>query len=273
MRTTSRRLERVRFHDIDELVEQWPRLAEEDAPREPHPRLDSPYGQERPRRVGARWEKPEPEEATPLFGETHEPRKRGRRGRMRWIAVIILIIAAAVLAGTFAIAQQTGKPARAEATAAQAVPTAASADETTIVERSVMGDWVYGCVTGARPTPKLCFIRQQLADSKTKAPIFTWTVGQDAKGNLVAVWQTPTGVLVAQGMLFDIGMEKPIPVPYRACMRGQCQAIANLAPDFVDRLAKAEKARATIVTASGNGLAFDFSVQGLAEGLAALKKK
>jgi len=192
---------------------------------------------------------------------------------MRWIVAIVLVAIAAVLAGTLAIAQQGGKV-RTEAAATGENPqTGATADNAKVIDRAVMGDWVYGCVVGERPATKLCFIRQQLADSKTKTPIFSWTVGQDTKGNLVAVWQTPTGVLLAQGMLFDIGTEKPIPVPYRACTRGQCQAVANLAPDFVERLAKAEKARATIVAASGNGLAFDFSVQGLAEGLAALRKK
>jgi invasion protein IalB len=265
MRTTSRRSEGARFRDIDDLIAQWPPLVERDAVREPHAEPEPR------RRGGARWEAPEPEPEFPEHDEPHRPR---RRKRMRWVIAIVLIAVAAMLAGTLAIAQQAGKAGRAEAAATTAAPASAAAgDEATIVDRAVMGDWVFGCVDQPRPARRLCFIRQQLADSKTKTPIFTWTVGQDAKGNLVAVWQTPTGVLVAQGMLFDIGMEKPIPVPYRACTRGQCQAVANLAPDFVDRLAKAEKARATIVAASGNGLAFDFSVQGLAEGLAALRKK
>jgi invasion protein IalB len=134
-----------------------------------------------------------------------------------------------VIAGTFAIAQQAGKAGHAEAAATTvAPPAAADGDESAIVDRAVIGDWIFGCVDQPRPAPRFCFIRQQLADNKTKTPIFTWTVGQDAKGNLVAVWQTPTGVLIGQGMLFDIGMERPIPVPYRECTRGQCQAVANL---------------------------------------------
>jgi invasion protein IalB len=272
MRTTLRRHDAVRVRDIDDLIAQWPRLPERDVAYEPRSREAAAFAEPEPRRrVGARWEAPEPEEDFPFDDEPEMPR-RGKR--MRWVIAIALIAVAAVIAGTFAIAQQAGKAGHAEAAATTvAPPAAADGDESAIVDRAVIGDWIFGCVDQPRPTPRFCFIRQQLADNKTKTPIFTWTVGQDAKGNLVAVWQTPTGVLIGQGMLFDIGMEKPIPVPYRECTRGQCQAVANLAPDFVERLAKAEKARATIVAASGTGLAFDFSVQGLAEGLAALRKK
>jgi invasion protein IalB len=267
MRTTSRRAEPVRRREIDALVAEWPRIPEEELLHEPRA-ATADAEQEPRRRVGARWERPDAE-----GGFDDAPFEPRRRGRMRWIAVIVLVVVAGLLAGTLAIAQQTGK-ARPAAAQSDAVPAAASAggEESAISDRTVMGDWVFDCVNQERPGAKLCFIRQQLADSKTKAPIFTWTVGQDAKGNLVAVWQTPTGVLIGQGLLFDIGMEKPIPVPYRACTRGQCQAVANLAPDFIDRLAKAGKARAMIVAATGKGLAFDFSVQGLAEGLAALRK-
>ncbi len=185
---------------------------------------------------------------------------------MRRILVMLLLLAVA-LAGTLAIAQQRAKPT--ETVASVAKP----ADQEAVVDRKVIGDWVYGCLNRDRPASKQCFIRQQLADDKTKAPVFTWTLGQGPKGDIVAVWQTPTGVIVAAGVSLDIGGERPIPVPYRVCTPGQCQAVANLEPDFVDRLVKAEKARATIVSANGKGLAFDFSVKGLADGLAALTPK
>jgi len=183
---------------------------------------------------------------------------------MRWI-MVMLLVAAAALAGTLAIAQQSAKPADEIAAATKPGDTEAVGD------RKVIGDWVYACMNQEKPAPKQCFIRQQLADDKTKAPIFAWTLGQGPKGDIVAVWQTPTGVMVGAGVLLDIGGEKPIPVPYRACLAGQCQAVANLEAEFVERLGKAEKARATIVAANGKGLAFDFSVKGLADGLAALK--
>lgn len=183
---------------------------------------------------------------------------------MRWIIVTLLLLAA-VLAGTLAIAQQAAKP-----STRQAAP-AKPADEEAIVDRKIVGDWVYGCVNQIRAAPKQCFIRQQLADNATKAPVFTWTLGRGPKGDIVAVWQTPTGVMVTAGVVIDIGGDKPIAVPYRACLTGQCQAVANLAPEFLEQLGKAEKARATIVSAMGKGIAFDFSVKGLADGLAALK--
>jgi invasion protein IalB len=252
------------MRDIAALAAEWPSVIDDDGRRA---RWDPPLITAQPP-VGAgagrrsRWEEDDADEDEPRTGRDGHTGKGTRR--MRWILVILLLVGAA-LAGTFAIAQQSQKPG--ETVASVAKP----ADQEAIVERKVIGDWVYGCLNQDKPAPKQCFIRQQLADDKTKSPVITWTLGRSPNGDIVAVWQTPTGVLVGAGVLLDIGGEKPIPVPYRACMPGQCQAVANLEDAFVARLGKAEKARATIVAANGKGLSFDFSVKGLADGIAALK--
>jgi invasion protein IalB len=118
---------------------------------------------------------------------------------------------------------------------------------------------------------KRCSIMQQLSDQKSKSVVFAWLIGDDGKGNLVGVWQTPTGVLINRGVTLDVGTDKPIAVPFTACITGHCEAVANLAPDFVETLIKAEKATATIFAVSGQGLTFNLSVRGLSDGIAALK--
>lgn len=263
VRTTSRYTEPHRVRDIAELAAEWPPMIDDDGRRarwDPLPVAAEPPVDE-PRTLRSRWEAQHDAEDA----ETDELETGKRRRRMRWI-IVILVVAAAALAGTLAIAQQSAKPG--DKLAAAAKP----ADAEPVSERKVIDDWVYGCINQEKPAPKQCFIRQQLVDDKTKAPIFTWTLGQGPKGDIVAVWQTPTGVMVGAGVMFDIGGEKPIPVPYHACTPGQCQAVANLEAAFVETLGKAEKARATIVAANGKGLTFDFSVKGLSDGLAALKK-
>jgi invasion protein IalB len=135
-----------------------------------------------------------------------------------------------------------------------------------------MGDWLFNCSTSPQTSVKRCSIMQQLSDQKSKSVVFAWLIGDDGKGNLVGVWQTPTGVLINRGVLLDVGTDKPIAVPFTACITGHCEAVANLAPDFVETLIKAEKATATIFAVSGQGLTFNLSVKGLSDGIAALKK-
>jgi invasion protein IalB len=135
-----------------------------------------------------------------------------------------------------------------------------------------MGDWLFNCSTSPQSSVKRCSIMQQLSDQKSKSVVFAWLIGDDGKGNLVGVWQTPTGVLINRGVLLDVGTDKPIAVPFTACITGHCEAVANLAPDFVETLIKAEKATATIFAVSGQGLIFNLSVKGLSDGIAALKK-
>jgi invasion protein IalB len=134
-----------------------------------------------------------------------------------------------------------------------------------------MGDWLFNCSTSPQTSVKRCSIMQQLSDQKSKSVVFAWLIGDDGKGNLVGVWQTPTGVLINRGVTLDVGTDKPIAVPFTACITGHCEAVANLAPDFVETLIKAEKATATIFAVSGQGLTFNLSVRGLSDGIAALK--
>jgi invasion protein IalB len=96
-------------------------------------------------------------------------------------------------------------------------------------------------------------------------------IANDGQGNLVAVWQTPTGVLVNRGVVVDLGTQKPIAVPYTSCITGHCEAIASLAPEFIHSLTQARNASATVYTVAGKGLTFPLSVNGLAEALDAVE--
>ncbi len=95
---------------------------------------------------------------------------------------------------------------------------------------------------------------------------------QDGKGGLIGIWQTPTGVMVNRGIVLDAGTPKPIAIPFEFCGQGACEATGNLAPDFLDSLAKAQKASATIYGRGDKGLNFPLSVKGLSDGLAELRK-
>ena len=128
-----------------------------------------------------------------------------------------------------------------------------------------------GATMNPRTSRKQCTIAQQLTDKRTQSVVFAWLIGDDGQWNLVSVWQTPTGVLVNRGVVIDVGADKPIAIPYTSCISGHCEAIANLAPDFVDALMKATRATATVFTVAGEGLTFGLSVNGLAKAIDAVK--
>ena len=196
------------------------------------------------------------------------------------LVFVILIIASGVAVVVFSTAEQgswslsfpmpwaTHPAAASQEAAAEkevAPPTV------TVLQGQPIGDWIFNCGMNPQTSRKQCTIAQQLTDKKTQSVVFAWLIGNDGQGNLVAVWQTPTGVLVNRGVVIDVGTDKPIAVPYTSCITGHCEAIANLAPDFIDTLTKATKATATVYTVTGEGLTFSLSVNGLAQAIDAVK--
>jgi invasion protein IalB len=200
--------------------------------------------------------------------------------RFSLVALFMLVAAAAALAialamGAFSTARQESNAAPAlagtsELAQAQEPPDAmADTPAGKVSDRQSFGDWAYGCITPTGGAQTQCMIANQFLDAKTKAVIFRWTIARNGD-KLVAVWSTPTGILVDRGIVLDAGTPKPIAVPFKSCGRGSCQAVANLAPEFVETLSKTDKATATIYGTNGKGIAFNVSVKGLADALAAL---
>jgi invasion protein IalB len=157
---------------------------------------------------------------------------------------------------------------------AKATPTSpapnAPANAPKVTNKKTYGDWIYTCLNFPNAQVR-CSIEQTLSSSETKKPVFQWRIAQDGKGGLVGIWQTPTGVLVNRGMVLDVGTPKPIVIPFEYCAPGGCEAIGNLAADFLATLAKTEKASATLYGRDGKPNNYLFSVKGLSAGLAALK--
>jgi invasion protein IalB len=141
----------------------------------------------------------------------------------------------------------------------------------TVLPGRPIGDWILNCGLNPQTAKKQCTIAQQLTDQKSKSVVFAWLIGNDGNGNLVAIWQTPTGVMVNRGVVIDIGADKPEDVPFTSCIAGRCEAVASLGPDFVSALAKATRATATVQAVSGQDMTFRLSVNGLAEAIDAVK--
>jgi len=139
-------------------------------------------------------------------------------------------------------------------------------------KRQAYGDWIYRCLQNPENQEVRCSILQELSNSQTKQLVFLWEIAQDGKGGLAGFWRTPNGVLLTRGITLDAGTPKPITIPFQTCGNTLCQAVAGLAPDFIETLTKAEKATATIYTPNNQGVAVNLSVNGLKDALAELQK-
>ena len=197
------------------------------------------------------------------------------------LVFVVLIVASGVAVVVFSSTAEQGSwslnfpmPWASSPAAASPEPAAdkqAPQPAVTVLRGQPIGDWIFNCGMNPQTSKKQCTIAQQLTDEKSKSVVFAWLIGNDGSGNLVAIWQTPTGVLVNHGVVVDVGAEKPIAVPYTSCIAGHCEAIANLAPDFIETLVKATSASATVYTVGGQGLTFKLSVNGLAKAIDAVK--
>jgi invasion protein IalB len=212
--------------------------------------------------------------------------------RFLWALIGLLVVAAvgigvSFFTGAISIAQPTNNvpiptprpaptaqqpAAQGGAAATQAAGTAVEQPQPVVTKTQTYGDWIYSCIK-RQPTDTAvqCSIVQQLSDAQSKAPLFLWRITAADKG-MVAEWQTRTGIMVDRGIVLDAGTEKPITIPFQLCTPTGCQAVANLAPDFIDTLRKAQKASATVFPIGAQGIQLTLSVKGLADALAALKQ-
>jgi invasion protein IalB len=230
-----------------------------------------------------------------LEEDDRRPQRRRKSGRgavsllVGVILVLVVVVAGLVMmffTGAISTAQPTAQPVtvptptlrpavtQAPAATDTAAPPATgaqpAAEKPVVVKQTTYGDWIYACVK--RPSSDaapICTITQTLSEAKTKAPLFIWRMQQSDKG-LVAEWQTRTGVMVDHGIVLDAGNGKPVKIPFQLCTPSGCQAVANLAADFVDTLTKAPKVTATVFPIGSNGILLALSTKGLPEALGAL---
>jgi invasion protein IalB len=190
------------------------------------------------------------------------------------VAVLVLLAGGLGLAFYTGLLTTAGQRAPAPAPAGQAgqpgQQQTVAAPQPTVVKREAIGDWIHLCVQFPGNNQVRCGISQQLNNAQSGTGVFLWRIVQDGNGGFVGEWETPTGVVVGRGITLDAGTEKPITIPFQACTQSGCIAVANLAPDFLVAISKAQQASAVVVPIGGQGVRLNLSVKGLADGLTAI---
>ncbi len=222
--------------------------------------------------------------APPMSPLDPPPRRRAeQRGpglvTLLWTVIGLLVLVSAGLVAAIVLGIFTPKSAtiaaapQAPAAARPAQqPAAPAAPKIEVTKQQAYGDWIYACVKVPNTTETRCQISQQLSDTQTKQPVFAWRITQDGQGGLVGEWETRSGVMVDRGIVMEMGTDKPVTIPFRACVPQACSAVAKLTPEVIAAISKATNASATLFpVGSSKPVKLALSVKGLSEALAVLQ--
>jgi invasion protein IalB len=203
----------------------------------------------------------------------------GKTGMSLLIGGGVLLVAAAAGAyylgtlrstGPAPQAQAVNRPAQQQAQPAEAAqPPAPPPLQWTTV--GTFGSWEARCATPAGQA-KICTAVLQVIDNRSKNTLMAWIVGPDDKGAMQSVFQTPTGIMVANGVEVKLGNAPMRKIGYQSCGAQQCIASAPMNDAFIKEVVAAQKADVTLTALNGRALNFGIPVTGLDKALAAIKK-
>jgi invasion protein IalB len=108
------------------------------------------------------------------------------------------------------------------------------------------GSWTVSCGPNTGKTGN-CSAQLQLADTKKKLPLLTWTVGFGDKGTPLMEIVTPSGVLISPGVKMEIGKVKS-QSPYVSCVPLGCSSRFIADKSVTVAMRGAKEAKFMIVT-------------------------
>lgn len=143
-------------------------------------------------------------------------------------------------------------------------------------ETTPFDNWTMTCqealpAAGAKAGKKTCWATMRVSDAKSQQVVLVWLIGRDAKDVPTISLQTPTGVLVRDGVDVAIG-QTVRKLPYQACDQNGCEASGPYDAAFAKDLAAAKEATVSFKARDGRQIAVKVSVSGADKLLAALPK-
>jgi invasion protein IalB len=134
-------------------------------------------------------------------------------------------------------------------------------------------NWAVTCNEFAdAPRAKRCSALLQILQQNTNQIVFTWTVAMDDHKQLVAVLQTPTGVVIAPGVELKVGKSPAQKIPFASCDPGRCIATAPVDANLVREMTTSPTAEAIIQGSQGNTVQFNIQMKGFDRAYAALSR-
>ena len=134
-------------------------------------------------------------------------------------------------------------------------------------------NWAVTCNEFAdAPRAKRCSALLQILQQNTNQIVFAWSVAMDEHKQLVAVLQTPTGVVIPPGVELRVGKSPAQRIPFASCDTGRCVATATIDANMVRQMATSPTAEATVQGSQGNTVQFNIQMKGFDRAYAVLSR-
>ena len=134
-------------------------------------------------------------------------------------------------------------------------------------------NWAVTCNEFAdAPRAKRCSALLQILQQNTNQIVFTWTVALDEHKQLVAVMQTPTGVVIPPGVELKVGKLPAQKIPFASCDPGRCIATATVDANLLREMTTSPTAEAIIQGSQGNTVQFNIQMKGFDRAYTALSR-
>jgi len=134
-------------------------------------------------------------------------------------------------------------------------------------------NWAVTCNEFAdSPKAKRCSALLQILQQNTNQIVFTWTVAMDDRRQLVAVMQTPTGVVIPPGVELRVGKLPSQKIPFASCDPGRCIATTTVDANLLREMTTSPTAEAVIQGSQGNTVQFNIQLKGFDRAYAVLSR-
>ena len=142
---------------------------------------------------------------------------------------------------------------------------------------TVFKDWALGCDDQGRN----CTLEQRVfVEGFGEAPLVRMTfkvLDAEAKGQAArSIWvlvNVPLGVQLAAGLKLQVDPSPPLEVAYHHCHSGGCLVLFPLSSSLRKQLSAGQKAAVTFQMLDGRSVGVPVSLEGFADGLAALEER
>lgn len=148
--------------------------------------------------------------------------------------------------------------------AAQAYASAPSRIETTIYDR-----WTVTCQDNGSAR-KACSAALRIVNNQQQIVIL-WQIGVGDDGQIKAMMQTPTGVMIQNGVDLKIGDANVGRLQYSACVPQNCEASGAMDDHLIKAITAAKDMMVTIRAKDGRDVNFKFPLQGIDKAVAAVR--
>jgi invasion protein IalB len=134
-------------------------------------------------------------------------------------------------------------------------------------------NWAVTCNEFAdSPKAKRCSAVLQILQQNTNQIVFTWTVTMDDRRQLIAIMQTPTGVVIPPGVELRVGKLPSQKIPFASCDPGRCIATTTVDANLLREMTTSPTAEAAIQGSQGNTVQFNIQLKGFDRAYAVLSR-